>query len=257
MLTFVGLGLHDERSVTLRGRDAIERANRVVAEFYTSQLPGTDMGSLEAYHDVEIEALDRNAVERDPEAILDAATDGDVVFLTGGDPMISTTHVDLRLRAADRGIETRIVHGPSAATAASGLTGLQNYRFGKATTVPFPGSVSAGEVPPSVIETVRENRERGLHTLAYLDIDGPASRYLSASDAAGVLAGELDGHLGVVVARAGSDAPLIAADRLEELASRDFGPPLHLLVIPGTLHPMEADALRTFADAPPSLLPDG
>ncbi len=43
MLTFVGLGLYDERSVTVAGRDAIRDADRVFAEFYTSRLIGTDI----------------------------------------------------------------------------------------------------------------------------------------------------------------------------------------------------------------------
>ncbi len=33
--------------------------------------------------------------------------------------MISTTHVDLRLRAHERGIETRVIHGVTAQTATS------------------------------------------------------------------------------------------------------------------------------------------
>ena len=40
MLTFVGLGLYDERSVTIRGREAIRGADRVFAEWYTSHLAG-------------------------------------------------------------------------------------------------------------------------------------------------------------------------------------------------------------------------
>jgi len=59
-----------------------------------------------------------------------------------------------------------------------------------------------------------------------------------------------------VVARAGSRDPVVAADRPSVLASRDFGDPLHLLVVPGDLHHLEAEALRAFAGAPAALLPD-
>ena len=55
--------------------------------------------------------------------------------------------------------------------------------------------------------------------------------------------------LGVVVARAGSPDPLVVADTLEGLAGQTFGDPLHLLVIPGSLHPLEADALESIAGA--------
>jgi diphthine synthase len=260
MLTFVGLGLYDERSITIEGREAIDGADRVFAEFYTSFLAGTSVPDLEAFHDVEIELRDRAGTEGDPEAILEAAREGDVVFLVGGDPMISTTHVDLRLRAHERGIDTCVVHGTTARTAASSLTGLQNYRFGKATTLPF--AYGSGGVPESVVTTIARNREQGLHTLCYLDIEAERGAYMSADDAAGRLADafeDADGEdgsetLAVGIARAGSADPVVRADRLPALASTDFGDPLHLLVITGELHHLEAEALETLAGAPADLL---
>jgi diphthine synthase len=250
MLTFVGLGLYDERSVTVRGRDAIREADRVFAEFYTSRLAGTTIGDLETYHDTAIEVRDRAGVERDPGPILSAAADGDAVFLTAGDTMISTTHVDLRLRAHERGIDTRIIHGTTAQSAASGLSGLQNYRFGKATTLPFPDSYGGSGVPDSVLETIAANRERGLHTLIYLDIKADRDAYMTANRAADLLDVDLDEPLAVAIARAGSSDPLVVADRLPTLADQEFGAPLHLLVLPADPHPMEADALVELAGAP-------
>ena len=264
MLTFVGLGLYDELSITLEGRDAIADADRVFGEFYTSKLAGTTVESLESFHGVDIEVRDRPGVEQDPEPILAAAEEGDAVFLTAGDTMISTTHVDLRLRAAERGIETRIVHGTTAEAAAASLSGLQNYRFGKATTLPFPYAHGADDVPGSVVDTIEDNRSRGLHTIVYLDIKvgtGPTGpdpdheEYMRAEYAAELLSSELD-TIGVVIARAGSQDPVVAADRLPVLAGREFGEPLHLLVIPGDLHHMEQDALSELADAPEEALPD-
>jgi len=247
MLTFIGLGLFDERSITLRGSEVLRNADRAFAERYTSHLAGANTDDLEAFHDVEIEVRDRAGVEQRPGPVLDAAARGDAAFLTAGDTMISTTHVDLRLRAHDRGIETRIVHGTTAQTAASSLTGLQNYRFGKATTLPFPET--HGGVPDSVVETIDANRSRGLHTLVYLDIDGAAGRYMTGDRAADLLADHVDGP-GVVVARAGSDEPAVRAGSLPALAAETFGQPLHLLVVPGDLHPLERDALEALAGLP-------
>ncbi len=249
MLTFVGLGLYDERSVTVAGREAVADADRVFAEFYTSRLAGATVADLEAFHDAAIEVRDRDGVEREPEPVLAAAESGDAAFLTAGDPMISTTHVDLRLRAHDRGIETRVVHGTTAQTAASSLTGLQNYRFGKAVTVPFPDGRGVG-IPESVVETVADNRERGLHTLAYLDIRADEERFLTADRAAGLLAEALADGRAVAVAQAGSPDPVVVADELSALAEQDFGDPLHLLVLPGDLHPLEREALEAFGGAP-------
>ena len=256
MLTFVGLGLYDERSVTVAGRDAIEAADRVFAEFYTSRLVGTDLETLEQFHDTDIEVRDRTGIEQDPEPILSAADSQRVAFLTAGDTMVSTTHTDLRLRAEQRGIDTAVVHGTTAQTAAGSLTGLQNYRFGKATTLPFEAAHGGDGVPDSVVSTIEDNRARDLHTLVYLDIkvDDPHwsdsdDTYMTAAHAAGLLAGEVPETLGVVVTQAGSPDPTVAADTLEALATRSFGDPLHLLVIPGELHPIESEALDALADS--------
>ena len=265
MLTFIGLGLYDERSITVKGRETLADADRAFAEFYTSRLVGTTAEALESYHDTRIELRDRAGVEQDPEPVLDAAEDDHVAFLTAGDTMISTTHVDLRLRAHERGMETRVVHGVSAQSAAAGLTGLQNYRFGKATTLPFPGAHGGGDVPDSVIETIEGNRERDLHTVVYLDIkvDDPTAdaaglgedeRFMTGDYAAELLARNWDDELAVVVARAGSPDPVVAADRLSALATREFGGPLHLLVVPAEPHHLEADALEALAGGPAALL---
>lgn len=259
MLTFVGLGLYDETSITREGATAVASADRVYLEAYTSVLPGAHPDALEAAHDVDIEVLGREAIERHPDRLLDAAETDQVALLVGGDPMIATTHVDLRLRAHDRGIETRIVHGTSAATAAAGLTGLQQYRFGQATTLPFPDNAPGGPVPPSVLDVIEANTDRGLHTLVFLDLSLDdvdrqvlaselPDRCLDAATAAELLAQELDDRLAVAVARAGSRSPRVIADTLGGLANRSFGPPLHLLVLPGNLHDMEREALTAFAE---------
>ena len=254
MLTFIGLGLYDERSITVEGRDALRAADRAFAEFYTSKLIGTTVEELSAHHDIDIEVRDRAGTEQDPTPILDAAEEEDVVFLTAGDTMISTTHVDLRLRAVERGIETRVVHGVTAQSAASGLTGLQNYRFGKAVTLPFPYAHGGDDVPKSVVDSIEANLERGLHTLVYLDIKAHRDEYMTASTAAEMFAEGWEDRLAVVVARAGSPDPLVAADRFSALADREFGGPLHMLVIPGDLHHVEAEALETLGGCPSELL---
>ncbi|PSP17794.1 diphthine synthase [Halobacteriales archaeon QH_10_67_13] len=221
MLSFVGLGLYDERSITVRGRERIDAADRAFLELYTSRLAGVSVAELRSVYDTPIELRDREGVERDPEPILSAAAADHVAFLTAGDTMTSTTHADLRLRAADRGIDTEVILGTTAQTAASALTGLQNYRFGKATTLPFP-------------------------TIVYLDIDASRDRLLAADRAAELLTDQVTGPA-VVVARAGGDDPVVRAGSLSELAAASFGPPPHLLVVPGELHQMEREALAELA----------
>jgi diphthine synthase len=249
MLSFVGLGLYDTRSVTVTGAERIGAADTAFVEFYTSQLPGASITELETAHGVSITPVDRTTVEADPAPILDAAATGQTVFLTAGDPMVATTHVDLRLRAIAAGIETEVLHGVSAQTAASGLTGLQNYKFGRAVTLPFPRA-GPGAVPESVQTAIASNLSMGLHTLVFLDIDAPQGRFLHADAAAAQLATVYPDQLAVVVARAGSPAPRVQAGPMRSLAADTYGPPLHLLVIPGDLHHIEAEALATLGDHP-------
>lgn len=246
MLEFVGLGLYDERSVTIEGREAVREADEVYAEFYTSRLTGCSLEELEEFHGCEIEELDRGEVE-DSEVLVEAAEDGDVVFLTAGDAMVSTTHSEVRLRAEERGVETRLVHAPSVSSAVSGVTGLQNYRFGRSTSL----VERDGWTPRSPYEVVEENLDRGLHTLIYLDIDvsPEGARYMTADEGARALMEMGDGvELLVGVARMGSDDTHVFGGSPEEVADHGFGDPLHLLVAPGELHDVERSYLEAMGN---------
>jgi diphthine synthase len=77
---------------------------------------------------------------------------------------------------------------------------------------------------------------------------------MTADTAAGLLARGWQDELAVAVARAGSPSPVVAADSLSALAGRTFGDPLHLLVVPGDLHHLEADALERLGGAPADLV---
>jgi len=251
MLTFVGLGLFDEEDVSIKGLKHIENADVVYAEFYTSKLMGITIQKLEESYRREIDVLSREDVEQAPgRTLLSDAQDKDVVFLTVGDPMISTTHVDLRIRAYDKGIRTQIIHGASITTAACGLTGLQNYRFGKSATITFPyKKISA--VP---YNTVMANLRSDLHTLLFLDIQ---EELMTINKGIELLLhsehergrNQLASSLAVGVARAGSSSPVIRADALGRLKEHDFGPPLHVLIVPASLHFVEEEALQRFAGA--------
>ena len=253
MLTF-GLGLYDEEDITLKGIAAIRDADLVFAEFYTSWMMGTTIERMESRYQKKITTLSRDDIETDP-SWLHHAIKSDVVLLSGGDPMISTTHIDLRLRASDLGIATAIIHGTSIVSAASGLSGLQNYRFGRSATIPFPYRVRSktivSETPYNVILS---NRDADLHTLLFLDIDSEQG-FMTIPQAVQLLMQVdekrlLKGVLGVGIARAGSRDVVVRCDYLYDLAGFDFGAPMHLLIVPAGLHQMEAEALIRFAGAP-------
>ncbi|MHC1593307.1 MAG: diphthine synthase [Methermicoccaceae archaeon] len=263
MLTFVGLGLFDERDITLKGLDAVRGADIVYAEFYTSKLCGTSIEKMEELYGKKVHVLERKDIEERP-FFIEQAHDRDVVLLSGGDSMVSTTHVDLKLRAHRNGIRTRTVHAPSIVSAVCGISGLQNYRFGKSATIPFPyvhgGKRTVYESPYLV---VRENLERKLHTLLYLDIQN--ERFMRAGEGAGLLLEaaqqkddrELEGRLSVAIGRAGSEHCVVRAvplRQMSKMSKMELGEPLHVLIVPAELHFIEAEALVELAGAPESIL---
>jgi diphthine synthase len=67
---------------------------------------GASYRDLEKCYGKSLHLLGRENVEQKPDELLLRAETDCVVFLCAGDPMISTTHADLRMRAAERGIST-------------------------------------------------------------------------------------------------------------------------------------------------------
>ena len=107
-LIFIGLGLYDEKDISLKGLEEIKKCDKVFAEFYTAKLTGTDLKKIEKTVSKNIEILKREETEKG-EKILNIAKEKSVVFLTCGDPMTATTHVDIRLRAEKLGIKRQTV----------------------------------------------------------------------------------------------------------------------------------------------------
>ena len=257
-LVFVGLGLYDENDISIKGLQEIQTCDVVYAEFYTSKLVGATHQNLEKKFGKQIIVLSRGETEN-AEKILTHAKNEHVVFLVAGDPMMATTHVDLRLRAMKMGIPTRIIHNSSIVTAAPGLLGLQNYKFGRTTTLAYP---EKNYFPTSPYEIIKENKQMGLHTLVLLDIVDDKKRYMTATEGIELLLRmekEIGGHvfsdesIVCVIARAGSPDPLMVADTVSRLRKKDFGLPLHTIIIPGKLHFMEIEALELCADLPPEV----
>jgi diphthine synthase len=262
-LTFVGLGLHSERGITLAGLDRLKRADVIYVETYTNLMPGLKLSKLEALIGKKITKLNRENLEEFCEQnVLKDAKKLDVVLLVPGDPMTATTHIDLRLRAQRIGVKTEVIHGVSIISAASGISGLQVYKFGKTVTIPFPSDIYKPETPYDVI---KENWVRGLHSLVLLDINAEVKRYMTIKEGLDYLLSIEDERrenvvtlkkLAVGVARVGSSKPTVRADSVQRILELNFGKPPHTLIFPGKLHFMEAEALKKFAFAPQEALSD-
>jgi len=259
MLYFIGLGLYDEKDISLKGIEALRKADVVYAEFYTANLFGTTLSKLKYMIGKDITVLSRSEVEEE-NIILKTAQEKNVGFLTAGDPLIATTHTDLMIEAKKRDIETIVIHSSSILSAAPGLAGLQAYKFGKVTTIPFP---EENYFPHSPYTAIKANMEFNAHTLVLLDIRADENRYMTVNEGLKyLLKVEKEIKEGIItedtiavgIARAGSDEPFVRADRIKNLLNEDFGGPLHCIIIPGDLHFMEAEYLVKVCGAPEEIL---
>ncbi|KAK3625099.1 diphthine synthase [Elasticomyces elasticus] len=269
MLYIIGLGLADERDVSVKGLEIIRKAERVYLEAYTAVLL-VDQKQLESYYGRSVIIADREMVESHSDDILADAHEKDVAFLVVGDPFSATTHTDLALRCRQHEppIPTRTLPNASILTAV-GATGLSLYNFGQTVSMVF---FTESWKPSSFYDRVAENAGLGLHTLVLLDIKvkepdlkamargkiiyEPPRFMTVAQCASQMLEVEKEREQGVCgkerlavgVARLGSEGEKIVAGTLEDLASADLGPPLHSLVLCGRkMHEMEWEYVREFA----------
>ncbi|KAJ7188838.1 diphthine synthase isoform b [Mycena filopes] len=272
MFYIIGLGLCDEKDITVRGLEAVKGATRVYLEAYTSILM-VQKERLEAFYGKELILADRDMVETQSDDILHRANEVDVALLVVGDPFGATTHTDIILRARALGIPTRVIHNASIMNAI-GAAGLQLYQFGQTVSLVF---FTETWKPDSFYDRIKENADLGLHTLVLLDIKVKEQsdenlargrkiyeppRYMSIPLAVKQLVeiesirkdGILDptATLAVAVSRVGGgDEQRIVAGTLAELAQHPeeaFGEPLHSLVIVGKrLHHLEVEYAEEFA----------
>ncbi|MBD3203033.1 diphthine synthase [Candidatus Woesearchaeota archaeon] len=247
-LFMIGIGLNNERDISLKGLDAINKSSYVFLENYTSKM-NCRVEKLEKLYGKKINPADRDLVEKNSDEILNKALDKNVSFLVAGDVFSATTHVDLFLRAREKGINIRIIHNSSILTAV-GIVGLELYKFGKTASLPFFEKSFIPETPYTVIF---ENKKRGLHTLVLLDIKKDKERFMSVNKGLIQLL-ELEKKLGKKIilsdskiigcARLGSERKVIKYGKVKDLLEFDFGKPLHCIIVPGKLHFMEEKMLE-------------
>jgi len=258
-LIFVGLGLSGVDGMTVKALNALRGCDMIFAEFYTSVLMDTSVGDLEKVLGRKIKVLHRPQVEEDDTIIKNARTSR-VGFVTAGDTMAATTHVDLLIQAFEEKIPTKVFHGVSIFSACPTSLGLQPYKFGRTVTLPF---IDAHYHPRSPYDHLVANKKDGLHSMILLDIRADEMRYMSAHQAIEwLLEAENKWGCGLVTdetiicvaSRIGSDSEKVFAGYPKDLLKKDLGSPLHTLVIPGQLHFMESYALVHLAGAPPELI---
>ena len=117
-IVFIGLGLNDEKGISINGLEETKTADYVFIELYTSLMPDFNLQRFEALCSKKIQVVSRRELEEENgKIILEAAKKGKAVLLVPGDPFIATTHITLRIEAKKHSIKTSIVHGASIISA--------------------------------------------------------------------------------------------------------------------------------------------
>ena len=248
-LWLIGLGPGDLQQMTVAALAAARDADHRFLEGYTALLPPDElenMGALIGSWEMRM----RSAVE-EPHDLLSLAQSSKVALLIVGDPLQATTHVDLQIRCGELDIPCHVEHGVSITTIVTGAVGLQSYRFGRQCTFAYP---YGDYLPTSPLEIIIANRERDLHTLALLDLDpsgmGEGEQQPMTPEIAidvlrkmaNKLEIDVEDWMIVLCSDMGTgDARISVGDPAE--ISGVKGGRIHCLLVPASLHDVEAAAL--------------
>jgi len=165
MLYLIGLGLNDDLDLSLKAVEAIKKSDEIYAETYTSNWHGS-FTALEKVAGKKVKILPRENVESN--FLIERAKKQTTALLVPGDPLAATTHIQLMIDAKKAGVGTKVIHSSSIYSAIA-ESGLQIYKFGRATTLVNP---EKGFDPLSPYEVMAENKKAGLHSLVLLCVKG-------------------------------------------------------------------------------------
>ena len=273
VLYLIGLGLCNEKDITVRGLEFIKQSDYIYMEYYTSIL-GIDSKKLEDYYGKKIILADREMIEIDfDKEILEKAKTSKISLLVVGDPLSATTHIDLYLRCIHEGVKVEVVNNASILNSI-GITGLSLYRFGETVSIPF---FTEKWRPYSFYDKICRNYKNDLHTLILLDIKVKEiseenlakgkkiyekPRFMTVNQAleelleASMKSETIEENKGMInednlcfgVARIGSENQIIKAGKIKDIIKQDFGKPLHSVVLCGkTLSSIEREVYEFYS----------
>lgn len=247
-LYLIGLGLGDEKDISIKGLEAVKQCTKLYLENYTSILQ-CSVKELERLYGKKVMVAGREFCEQGADKLIQEAKKQDIALLIVGDPFSATTHTEIFKLAKKAGVPVIVINNASILTAI-GITGLQLYKFGKTTSLPFPEEQPNVETPYLVLQ---ENQKMGLHTLILLDLRPEEDKFVTMNQALEALEQMekrlkkklIHSDLQVVgCARLGSEDFLVKSGKLKEIKKFDFGKPPHCLIIPGKLHFAEEEMLE-------------
>jgi diphthine synthase len=240
-LHFIGLGLRDEKSITVEGLHALKNCDVVYLESYTSVFTDASFENFSKHQMKKVILADRELVENSMQEIIDKAKKNNVAFCVIGDPFSATTHIELYRRAREGGIEVNVINNASVLTAV-GIVGLELYKYGKTTSIPFNN-----ENVLTPYRVFMQNRKIGLHTLVLLDLDPQNHKFMSCREAADYLisSGLKKNEMVVACSQLGGKSPMIKYCRAKDVPLIKKFP--QCLILPGKLHFVEEEVLKSWS----------
>ncbi|KAF5395925.1 diphthine methyl ester synthase [Paragonimus heterotremus] len=281
MLTILGAGLSSVDDLTVNGLKALKQSDVIYLDMYTSIAPGF-LENVKQLTGKDVKLADREFVENGEELIA-RAKDFNVVFIVIGDPLSATTHTDLILRAVKSNIPYKIIHNTSIMTAVGccGLQ-LYNFgvtisvpfwdEFGRPDSFydKLMWNFSSGLHTLCLLDI--KVKERSLENILRDRMIYEPPRFMSCGQAACQLL-EISrtrqplnlptlspNCLVIGLARVGCVDQMIVVSTLEEIGrghsiedaaiptlptqiTEALGGPLHSLIVPGQIHPVEEEFL--------------
>ena len=262
MLHLLGIGYKKEH-LNFEQFEIIKKSKKVFLEYYTSFFENK-VEDLEKFLGKKIEILNREDLEINAQKILDNAKNFDTSLLIIGDPLIATTHTDILLRAQEQKIKFKIYNNISVINLIT-KTGLQLYKFGKTTSIPFFNEKFMPETPFKVL---LENIKINSHSLILLDLNPfknekyTTKEFLDIQSSINFLLEIQKNFLDkkiitekiikqnskiVICSKLGMQDEKIIYSTISNFTQKNFNlkPPL-CLIIPGRLHEMEKEFLEKF-----------
>lgn len=245
MFYLIGLGLKPKH-LTLEAIEAIKECDEVFLENYTSAYSEGKIEELEKITGKKAIIAGRNFVEQEFEKVLEKKFNKKIALLVLGNPLSATTHIQAILDARNLKIDFKAIPGISVFDFL-GATGLQQYKFGRTTTIALH---EKGFEPESFYDVIAENHKIGLHTLCLLDIKSEQGKLMTIKEAIDVLEKIeskrkekiLQKSVLVGFSNAFSEKEKIFAGNPNDLKKQNFETPASLIVC-GKLNGKEKEAL--------------
>ncbi len=249
MLHLIGIGLTPHQ-LTLEALHTIQACSEVFLENYTSAYAEGDIHALEKIIARKIVLLPRRGVEDESRVLMEKAKNEAIALLVFGNPLTATTHISLLEACAKERVNYRVIPGISIFNY-RGMSGLDEYRFGRTTTFVFP---QEGYEPLSTFDTIVQNQKMGLHTHCLFDLHPEQKRFMTIQEAVTFLEYAASARetniarwVGIGMSGMGGNAQHVRAGKLVELKKEKWETFPQSLIICGDLTLYEKDALRALS----------